>query len=112
LNGREKEQSALDKSRLSQWLASLPSSDRRAIRQALKEQAEETRDDWWKDGENYNEDEKHPDFAMVRVWKEYKDFLGGGSLLPFRGPPEWDLTKWTEEEKRDFRLSRSVSPVV
>lgn len=37
--------------------------------------------------------------GLARAWNEYK---GQAPAVPFRGPPEWDLTKWTEEDKKPF----------
>jgi hypothetical protein len=36
---------------------------------------------------------------LQRAWDDYRHQAPGA---PFRGPPEWDLTKWTEEEKSPF----------
>jgi hypothetical protein len=36
---------------------------------------------------------------LQRAWNDYR---GRAPEAPFRGPAEWDLTKWTEEEKLPF----------
>lgn len=37
--------------------------------------------------------------GLTRAWNDYR---GQAPAVPFRGPPEWDLTKWTEEDKKPF----------
>ena len=37
--------------------------------------------------------------GLTTAWKKYR---GQAPPVPFRGPPEWDLTKWTEKDKKPF----------
>ncbi|KXN89521.1 hypothetical protein AN958_05683 [Leucoagaricus sp. SymC.cos] len=37
--------------------------------------------------------------GLARAWSEYK---GNAPTVPFKGPPEWDLTRWSEEDKKPF----------
>lgn len=37
--------------------------------------------------------------GLTRAWSDYKGRAPG---VPFRGPPEWDLTKWSEKDKSPF----------
>jgi hypothetical protein len=62
---------------------------------------EEEEFDWWKDGADYNEDDKDLNFSMVRVWKEYRDYV---SRCPTRSASEWDLDQWDEVEREEFAL--------
>lgn len=50
--------------------------------------------------------ENDREFALASAWKKYKDCLGGSPSVPFRGPPEWDLTRWTKSERRPFESRR------
>ena len=47
-------------------------------------------------------DDKDDDYAMSRVWKEYKEYLANTPTMPLRGPMNWDISEWTEEEKKEF----------
>ena len=58
---------------------------------------------WWDERVEGIEDDKNSDFGMTRAWKEYREHLAGSSAtVPLRGPSEWDLTKWSTEEKAPF----------
>ncbi|KAK7470406.1 hypothetical protein VKT23_001832 [Stygiomarasmius scandens] len=60
---------------------------------------------WYYGGTYVDEDLKDPDFSRERVWKEYKDHLRGSLNCPCYGPPYWDLTRWSEDDKRPFLYS-------
>ncbi|KAL5519916.1 hypothetical protein ACEPAG_1576 [Sanghuangporus baumii] len=47
---------------------------------------------------------EHSTFRSTTMWKKYKNYLAKCSQKPLRGPPVWDLTKWSVEEKQQFSL--------
>ncbi|KAI0650822.1 hypothetical protein C8Q79DRAFT_945241 [Trametes meyenii] len=57
---------------------------------------------WFGDVSVKDAQKTHRDFAVSRTWKEYKDALAGAPNVPLQGPPTWDLTEWTDEEKKPF----------
>ncbi|KAI0677630.1 hypothetical protein C8Q78DRAFT_1003597 [Trametes maxima] len=57
---------------------------------------------WFGDVNVKDAQKTHRDFAVSRTWKEYKDALAGSPNVPLRGPPTWNLTEWTDEDKRPF----------
>lgn len=44
------------------------------------------------------------DLNYTTCWKAYKKHAAGVPNVPMRGPPKWDLTKWTKAEKSQFSL--------
>jgi hypothetical protein len=43
-----------------------------------------------------------PEIKNTGLTKAWSNYRGTAPNAPFRGPPEWDLTKWTEEDKKPF----------
>ena len=94
---------ALEKARVEEYINTFDSEEQKDMREMVKEAEREKKRQapWWKDGE---EDFKDPDFSYTRVWKEYKGYLTGVPDGPLRGPPYWDISDWSESEKRAFSL--------
>ncbi|KAI5119393.1 hypothetical protein M0805_005936 [Coniferiporia weirii] len=46
----------------------------------------------------------HANLKITPVWKEYKSKLMGAQRVPQRGPPTWDLTKWSAADKKKVSL--------
>ena len=100
---KSKETIALEKARAEEYINTFDSEEQKDMREMVKEAEREKKRQasWWKDGE---EDFKDPDFSYTRVWKEYKSYLAGVPDGPLRGPPYWDISDWSESEKRAFSL--------
>lgn len=125
------EAKAVHKARYDAWLRTLPADVRKDLVEQNKSSEENENEDeededegegdeedkdeggegekepkskkpWWYDGVEGAEDEKDSDFALTRVWKEYKDYLSESPTLPLRGPPIWDLNEWDEADKAPF----------
>jgi len=95
---------ALEKARVEEWVAGLDKEEQKAVRAGMREDEEEAAEGrvnkpWYAGGD---EDDKDPDYALSRVWKEYKDYLVGCPTVPVRGPIEWDISKWSPAERKDF----------
>lgn len=56
---------------------------------------------WFLKGKIGQEEYKDLSKAVTTAWNKYKAIAPNG---PFRGPPEWDITKWTDEDKKPFML--------
>ena len=56
-------------------------------------------------GSKYDEDAKSKNLVLSRIWKDYKDYLRGVPSCPMKGPREWDISRWTYEEKTPFLFS-------
>lgn len=96
---------ALEKKQVQEWLNSLDEEMQAEVKEMMEQDKEDDLTPWYQSGKDENENERYEDLAMVRVWKDYKDYLRECPTLPFRGPGEWDLTKWSHEEKRPFLFS-------
>ncbi|KAL4249125.1 hypothetical protein ABKN59_005765 [Abortiporus biennis] len=100
----------LEKARVDEWISTLSENDQKELREVMKEQEEDADEDmvddetFWgtiKDDEadeNVDDDE----LSLYKIWKEYKEYLLECPTKPFRGPPQWDLTKWSQEDKAPF----------
>ncbi|KAH9917714.1 uncharacterized protein B0H18DRAFT_1033497 [Fomitopsis serialis] len=97
---------ALHEARHKAWLMTLPEEDRKGFSEGDDDDDDddEEEDDkpWWHGGKELAEDKKDGDFALARVWKEYKDYLSETQTVPLRGPPIWDLDKWSAADKAAF----------
>ncbi|KDQ64402.1 hypothetical protein JAAARDRAFT_683621 [Jaapia argillacea MUCL 33604] len=110
--GKSDEVKALEESRLEEWIQSLDAKNQKAVREAIKEDEEEDAElaaegkptKTWYSGKADEEDDD--DYRLTRIWKEYKDYLSGVPTKPLRGPPKWDISKWSQAEKAAFSLDR------
>jgi len=99
---------ALEKARVEEWLASLSTKEQESLRAQMKEDADAEAAEghiekpWYTGARDRDEDDKDDDYAMSRVWKEYKEYLANTPTMPLRGPMNWDISEWTEEEKKEF----------
>lgn len=102
--GKTTEQKQLEKVRVEEWLKTV---DKEEQGNDDDEDDEDDDDDkeWFSGAKLKDEELKDPDFALSRVWKEYKEYLKFVPTLPLRGPPEWDITSWTDAQKRPFLFS-------
>ncbi|KAL1743658.1 hypothetical protein HDZ31DRAFT_64850 [Schizophyllum fasciatum] len=107
-NASRQELRALHVARREEWIAQLEGEMRAQVEAAMKDDddedsdAEEEEKPWWDGGEEGWEDVKDEDFVLSRVWKEYKAYLSDVPTKPLRGPPQWDLTKWSKADKAMF----------
>ncbi|KAL5519913.1 hypothetical protein ACEPAG_1573 [Sanghuangporus baumii] len=69
-----------------------------------EEQVEDEGTTWYDDGDIMDIDMKDPSFRVFSTWKKYKDHLRETCRVPFYGPPVWDLTQWTDEERQPFKF--------
>ncbi|THH30678.1 hypothetical protein EUX98_g3494 [Antrodiella citrinella] len=61
---------------------------------------------WYEEGrDGADEDYDNDNFVLARVWKAYNAYLQGcsTSTKPLRGPPQWDLSKWSDAQKAPFK---------
>lgn len=125
---------AQEKAMAQEWIDGLDKEEQEKIKRKLKQDDEDEDDEDNEDDEDEDEDEdgedegnekgkkdkketpwfdkgeanenlKDRNFIFSRVWKEYTAYLNEVPLVPSKGPPVWDLTKWTEEEKAPFLFS-------
>jgi hypothetical protein len=99
----------LEQDMVTEWRASLPEDVRSQINEPNSDDEDEDEEEskpWYQGGEDEDEHAKDSDYAMTRVWKEYRDHLITVPTVPLRGPPTWDLSEWSEEEKAQFSLDR------
>lgn len=111
--GTEAENKALAQARLQEWTNTLDPTSQNLVRRRLKEITDEeaeaiaegkSKEPWFAGANEGDEDEANPDFVLSRVWKEYKQYLAGSPSMPLRGPPNWDISSWTAEQKRLFEF--------
>lgn len=104
---------ALDEARLQEWANGLDDNSRDLVRKKLKEIAKKKErapvdgkqeKPWYVGAGEDDEDKKDPDFALPRVWKEYKKYLSGVPSKPLRGPENWDISKWTTAQRKEFEF--------
>lgn len=98
----------LEIKRLNKWADGLDDKEEKKISNAEikkleKKQAKAGAKPWFATGKVRDEDDRSA-FPLTSVWKAYKETLSDSPRLPMRGPLEWDLTKWTAEEKRKFEF--------
>ncbi|KAH8094884.1 hypothetical protein BXZ70DRAFT_342219 [Cristinia sonorae] len=99
---------ALEKARVEEWLLTLPAEEQEEIKK-MREEAEEDEDEEdeeddgeWFEEKGYDEDYDHRNFVLSKVWKEYKGHLQTCPTKPLRGPPEWDISKWSAAQRAQF----------
>ena len=95
----------LEMDRLNEWVAGLEEGEEKDVfGEAVKELAAKRATEaskgkqvkhWFSEGEVCDEDVKNTDFTLSRIWKEYKSHTKDIS-----GRNEWDLTKWSEAERK------------
>jgi hypothetical protein len=97
---------AMEKARLEEWIQSLDEKSQKKIRQAMEDNAseEDVEKPWYHAGNIADEDDKDKNYTLSRVWKEYKACLSLCPNVPLRGPPTWDVSNWTEEDKAPFKF--------
>ncbi len=101
---------AREKAMVEEWIAGLKEEDRKLVERNMDDEEDEEEDEdedstpWYEQGEA-DEHFKHRSFTFSRVWKEYVAYLKEVPTVPLRGPPVWDLTDWTDEEKAPFLFS-------
>ncbi|KAH9840546.1 uncharacterized protein C8Q71DRAFT_412418 [Rhodofomes roseus] len=97
---------ALHEARHKAWLQTLPADVQKEFEEEADDDDDEEEDEddkpWWHGGVAGIEDVKDEDFVLSRVWKEYKDYLSECPTKPLRGPPIWDLDKWSQADKAAF----------
>ncbi|KAJ7590663.1 hypothetical protein C8J56DRAFT_933537 [Mycena floridula] len=103
-HGKEAANLKRHNARVAEWMKSLSKTERKNMEEEDDDDEEESTDLWYKDGEHEDENEKHKDLALSRVWKEYRD-MAKQHPFPLRGPPTWDLTEWSKKDKAPFLFS-------
>ncbi|KAJ3568829.1 hypothetical protein NP233_g5452 [Leucocoprinus birnbaumii] len=91
----------LHEARLREYAESIEDAERRIhvledVEEYVKE-VKKTKSVWYNKGNIGKSEIKNT--GLTRAWSDYK---GRAPAAPFRGPPEWDLSKWTEEDKSEF----------
>lgn len=112
LKEKSDEDYKLDIEQLKEWAANLEDGEMKAeIKETIAERIKDLKKErtsrkkieaWFATGKVVDEDDNSSDCKMTSVWKKYKDHLSDCPRVPLRGPPEWDLSKWTEEQKQPF----------
>ncbi|KIK67821.1 hypothetical protein GYMLUDRAFT_54564 [Collybiopsis luxurians FD-317 M1] len=92
--GITEDQKQLEKAMVEEWMKKLDIKEE-------DEDEDEANGQWFSKADLDDENLKDPDFTLSRTWKDYKDYIRGGPLGPFRGP-SWDISSWSADEKRPF----------
>ncbi|KDR83899.1 hypothetical protein GALMADRAFT_86570 [Galerina marginata CBS 339.88] len=104
---------SLDITRLNEWAIGLEADEKEKAKAQIEKMIEEKAaaaargkrvKPWYAKGDVCDENDSDPDFKLSRVWKDYKECLSGVPRLPMRGPPKWDLSKWSAAERRAFEF--------
>ena len=103
----------IEKARIDEWVTSMEKEEKDEYLKFKEdgdededeEEEEESSKDWFAEGKKFNEDEKIKEIGLARAWKEYKEYLQDVPTMPLRGPPQWDLTKWSDLDKKPFLFS-------
>ncbi|KAK0482064.1 hypothetical protein EDD18DRAFT_1201854 [Armillaria luteobubalina] len=103
-NSKSEEQVALEKARVEEWLKGLDKETRKRMEEE-EDDEDEDEADWFEGGSKHDEDVKSKNLVLSRTWKDYKDYLRGVPSCPMKGPGEWDISRWTYEEKKPFLFS-------
>ena len=93
-----------------EWIASLDEENRERLLRAEKdaEEDEEEDEDKSKDPDAWamrqtkhetHVTENDGQFRLSKTWKQYKDYIRED---PDEPRPDYDLTKWTEEDKKQY----------
>lgn len=103
---------ALEKARVAEWIAGLTAEEKEEANAWLEkpddddDEDEDKEDDpdkpWYGGPKDGDEDDDDEDYVLSRVWREYRQHVGG---LPLKGPPNWDISKWTEAQVRPFKAA-------
>lgn len=92
---------ALEKARVEEWISELDKDGQKLVQGLMEAEDEEEDATWYAGG---NEDDADEDYAMSRVWKEYKGRLANCSRKPLGGAGTWDINKWSAAQKWEFSL--------
>ncbi|KDQ18622.1 hypothetical protein BOTBODRAFT_29001 [Botryobasidium botryosum FD-172 SS1] len=99
------QEKALEKKMAQEWLDSLDAENKAAMEEDDDEEDSDDEDGRpWYSGKA-NEHDNDDDYKITKTWKAYKEHLASYPTKPLRGPPKWDLTKWTQAEKAPFLFS-------
>lgn len=110
-----------EKERAEAWVKGLDRPNQRALARKIMglppvdgeeagaddEDEDEDKDDgkpWWHGANAAQENYDDPTFDLAKVRKTYQSYLQKVPTKPLRGPPQWDLTKWTKAQKAQFSL--------
>ncbi|KAI0082395.1 hypothetical protein K474DRAFT_1687985 [Panus rudis PR-1116 ss-1] len=106
---KSEEISAVEKARVEEWISTLPANDQVQIRESLREEEDERKNEeskhWYEQGEA-SEALKSHDLALSTAYKQYREYMQEVPTVPLRGPSEWDLTKWSAQEKAPFLFDK------
>ncbi|CAL1701217.1 unnamed protein product [Somion occarium] len=99
---------ALETAREEEWIKSLHVAQQERVRENKKEMEEENEGakPWYEEG-SADEDLKDRHLTLSTNYKRWKDYLKDAPTMPLRGPPTWDLTEWTAEERAQFSFDQS-----
>lgn len=117
---KPKAQTKKEEEWLKEWILSLPEETQEKIRQGMEEEEEERRkkreearqrgeeveEKPWYDEGRADEGSQDDDLNLNDAWKAYRKVSEGGLPGPFEGPSSWDITRWTEEDKKPYLLGR------
>ncbi|KAG5654633.1 hypothetical protein H0H81_011608 [Sphagnurus paluster] len=91
---------AREKAWLDAWIAGLDVEDQQSAKKILEDaEKEPLKRGIWDAGRDDFDD---MDFALSRVWKQYRQYLTKAPTAPLRGPGTWDISKWSEIQKEEF----------
>jgi hypothetical protein len=95
--------------RVEAWTLELEEEDRGEVKRMMEEEEEENGPDyrWYLDDEDEGEEDGR-EVKLTPAWKEYKGYLRGVPTRPLRGPPNWDISKWSDAQKAPFLLKNIV----
>ncbi|KAF9450139.1 hypothetical protein P691DRAFT_495711 [Macrolepiota fuliginosa MF-IS2] len=92
---------ALYEARLREHVASLEDPDEsKEVLEGVEEYLKKVKKEkvvWYMKGKIGKAEIKNT--GLTKAWNDYR---GKAPPVPFRGPPEWDLSKWTEKDKKAF----------
>ncbi|XP_006456669.1 hypothetical protein AGABI2DRAFT_195685 [Agaricus bisporus var. bisporus H97] len=92
---------ALYEARLREYVESIEDPEEKIeLLESLEEYVEEMKEQkvaWYMKGKA-----SKPEIKNVNLQRAWNDYKGQAPEAPIRGPAEWDLTKWTEEDKSPF----------
>lgn len=95
----------LEKARVAEWISTLPpeEEEEKETSGGDEDQGDEGENSVpWFEAKGADEAYSSRDFTLSRVWKEYKAYLRECPTVPLRGPPYWDISSWTDEERAEF----------
>ncbi|ODQ50133.1 hypothetical protein SAICODRAFT_62224, partial [Saitoella complicata NRRL Y-17804] len=95
------------------WKTALNEKTRKAIEKAEEEDGDEDEgnreDEWYLSGDEADAPApKAATFKFTTWYNKLQKHLKEVPVYPLRGPPEWDLTKWTKEERAPFAFGAGM----